>query len=71
MALFCAATRRDPGFLYWFFFLSHVQVLLCENLLVCHLKYPSSKFFTTILIGGLIGLVGRVFANGPGDLVQS
>ena len=44
MTLFCGANRRDPVSLWRFFFLRHVQVLLCKISTVCRLKYACSCF---------------------------
>ena len=44
MALFCAAIRRDSVSFLKFPFLSHVQVLSCEMLLISRLKRPWSCF---------------------------
>ena len=45
MALFYAAIRRDPVSLLKFSFLSHIQVFLCEMLLISHLKHTVLFFF--------------------------
>ena len=49
MALFCAAIRRDSGYLLMFLFLSHVQVLSCKMFFVCLFKV-SKEFFLTIFL---------------------
>ena len=61
MALFAAAIRRDSVSLLRFLFLSHVQVISCEILLVCHTYSCFSSHFCSI------DLMSRVFANGQGD----
>ena len=82
MALFCAAIGRGSVSLLRFIFCSHVHVVSRAISPVCHLKYPysclSSHFsfivfviFVYIYVANiyqLIGQVGRVFANGLGDL---
>ena len=42
--LLCAAIRRDSVSLLRFPFLSHVQIISCAILVICHLKYTHSCF---------------------------
>ena len=44
MTLFCAAIRRVSVSLLMFLFLSHIQVLSCDMLLISRLKNPQSCF---------------------------
>ena len=44
--MFSVAIRKDSDLLLKFFFRSYVQVFSCEILLICHLKYPYSFFYS-------------------------
>ena len=63
MALFCAAIRRDSVYLLRLPLFRHVQVLLCEMLLISSLKHPQICFpcqlcFLVIVVLLVLGLPG-------------